>query len=385
MSRRPVILLVDDRAEDLAALRAVLQATDATLLEASSGKEALRLLLEHDVALILMDVEMPGMTGLETAEIIRGRERTRHVPIVFVTAHDQDGGRVRHAYRLNAVDVVAKPLVAEIVRAKVQVFVDLFVLRDREREASALLEERAAQAERSNADLSLFAHVAAHDMQEPLSTVARYLKLLDRRASGRLEPEAKEWLAQATEEIHRLRALIKDLLDYAKIPTGTERLVRTSLDVPLDRALQALKERIEAQHATVSRQPLPSVPCDAGQMVRLFQNLVSNALKFRSEAPPHVEIAAEREGASWRVSVADNGVGIPNEARERIFALFERLHPRTSHPGTGLGLSICRRIVEGHGGRIWAEPREGGGSVFHFTIPAGAPAAGTGDDDKPRS
>jgi signal transduction histidine kinase len=374
MSAQPVIVLVDDRPEDLGALAAIVEGLDAKPLLASSGEEALRHILENEPALILLDMQMPGLDGLETARLVRSREKSRHVPILFLTAYDQDDARVRKAYGLNAVDVVPKPLVAEIVRAKVRVLLDLHQLREREREARLLLEHRAAQAERSNADLSVFAHVAAHDLQEPLSTVSRLLRLLERRAGDAMQPEARDWLAQAQAELGRMRALLTDLLDYSRIPAGTHRTTVVPLDEPLRDALRSLRDRVESTGAVVSQEPLPAVVCDPSQLSRLFQNLVSNALKFRSEAPPVVKITAERSGPDWIVSVADNGLGVPPEARDRIFALFERLHPRESHPGTGLGLSICRRIVESHGGRIWVEPGPSGGSVFRFTLPADSEA-----------
>ena len=370
MSGKPAIVLVDDRPEDLGALAAIVEGLDAMPLLAGSGEEALRHVLENDVALILLDMQMPGLDGLETARIVRSREKSRHVPILFLTAYDQDDVRVRKAYGLNAVDVVPKPLVAEIVRAKVRVLLDLHQLREREREARLLLEHRAAQAERSNADLSLFAHVAAHDLQEPLSTVARLLRLLERRAGDSLQPDTREWLGQAQAELVRMRALLTDLLDYSRIPAGSRPGTKVSLEEPLKDALRSLRDRIESTGAVVEQDVLPEVVCDRSQLSRLFQNLVSNALKFRSDTTPVVKISAERSGPDWIVSVADNGLGVPDDARDRIFALFERLHPRESHPGTGLGLSICRRIVESHGGRIWVEPGTTGGSVFRFTLPA---------------
>ena len=374
MSTQPVIVLVDDRPEDLGALAAIVEGLDAKPLLATSGEEALRHILENEPALILLDMQMPGLDGLETARVVRSREKSRHVPILFLTAYDQDDARVRKAYGLNAVDVVPKPLVAEIVRAKVRVLLDLHQLREREREARLLLEHRAAQAERSNADLSVFAHVAAHDLQEPLSTVSRLLRLLERRAGDDMQQEARDWLGQAQAELVRMRALLTDLLDYSRIPAGTQRTTIVPLDEPLRDALRSLRDRVESTGAVVSQDELPQVVCDPSQLSRLFQNLVSNALKFRSDAPPVVKITAERSGQEWIISVADNGLGVPAEARDRIFALFERLHPRESHPGTGLGLSICRRIVESHGGRIWVEPGPAGGSVFRFTLPADSEA-----------
>lgn len=379
MTAQPIIVLVDDRPEDLAALQTIVSGLDAKALLAGNGEEALRHVLSNDVALILLDMQMPRLDGLETARMVRSRERSKHVPILFLTAYDQDDDRVRRAYSLNAVDVVPKPLVAEIVRAKVRVLLEMHQLREREKEGRLLLEHRAAQAERSNADLSLFAHVAAHDLQEPLSTVARLLRLMERRFGETLQPEAKDWLTQAQAELARLRDLLTDLLDYSGIPAGVDRQVRVSLDEPLRLALRGLRERFEETGAIVEQEPLPEVKCDPGQIARLFQNLVSNALKFRSDQPPVLKISAERSGPDWIVSVQDNGLGVPEDARDRIFALFERLHPRSSHPGSGLGLSICRRIVESHGGRIWAEPGSAGGSIFRFTLPAegtnDAPAA----------
>jgi two-component system sensor histidine kinase/response regulator len=375
VSPQPIILLVDDRPEDLGALNVVVEGLGAKVLLARSGEEALKHVLENDLALILLDMQMPQLDGLETARLVRNRERSRHVPILFLTAYDQDDERVRRAYHLNAVDVVPKPLVADIVRAKVRVLLDLHQLREREREARVLLEHRAAQAERSNADLSLFAHVAAHDLQEPLSTVTRLLRLIERRHASMLPEDAQGQLAQAQTELRRLSALLTDLLDYSRIPAGKKAHRAIPLEEPLKEALRSLKERIDETGARIEHGPLPTLPCDRSQMARLFQNLIGNALKFHGEEPTRVEITAEHSPDGWTLAVADNGLGIPEDARERIFALFERLHPRSTHPGTGLGLSICRRIVESHGGRIHADSRPDGGSVFRFTLPAKSAAA----------
>jgi PAS domain S-box-containing protein len=222
---------------------------------------------------------------------------------------------------------------------------------------------------RSNAELERFAYVASHDLQEPLRMVASYTQLLARRYQGQLDERADRYIGFAVEGATRMQALINGLLAYSRVGSGGEPVpvpVRTALDG----ALANLQAAVSAAQARVTHDALPVVQADPVQLLQLFQNLLGNALKFRGPEPPRVHVTAWRQGAWWHFRVSDNGIGIPAEYAERVFVLFQRLHSRALHPGTGMGLAICRKIVERHGGRIWVEPAEGGGSSFLFTLPA---------------
>lgn len=204
--------------------------------------------------------------------------------------------------------------------------------------------------------------------------VASYVQLLERRYMGRLDADAHEFIAFAVDGARRMQALIDDLLTVSRVDTKGRPLRRLELGEALEAALRSLRICIDERQAEVRAGPLPAVLGDAAQLTQVFQNLVSNAVKFCRGGPPRIEVSAERDGALWRVRVRDNGIGVPDEYRERIFGMFQRLHGRREYAGTGIGLAICQKIVERHGGAIWVEAAAGGGSVFIFTLQAGAEA-----------
>ena len=210
---------------------------------------------------------------------------------------------------------------------------------------------------RSNTELEQFASIASHDLQEPLRMVNSYVQLLARRYKGKLDASADEFIHYAVDGTRRMQQLIEDLLAYSRVGRSDGRRVRTDCRVVLEMVLWNLSLALEDQKAEVVVGPMPEVMADETQLTQLFQNLIGNALKFHSEASPKIQLAARKseDGAAWVFAVQDNGIGIPPEARERVFEIFKRLHGRGKYPGSGLGLAICRRIVERHGGRIWVE------------------------------
>lgn len=200
--------------------------------------------------------------------------------------------------------------------------------------------------------------------------VASYTRLLARRYQGRLDADADEFIGYAVDGVNRMQELINDLLAYSRAGSRRREPEDVAMDDVLGPVLQSLGPAIEEAGATVVSEPLPVVRGDPGQFAQLFQNLIANAIKFRGEKAPRVEISARRDGDEWVFSVADNGIGISSEFTERIFVIFQRLHSRAEYPGTGIGLSICRKIVERHGGRIWVGSESGEGTTFRFTLPA---------------
>jgi PAS domain S-box-containing protein len=240
------------------------------------------------------------------------------------------------------------------------------------REAQQRLEERALELERSNAELAEFAYVASHDLSEPLRTITGYLQLLQRRFGASLSGGADEYVSAAIDSAGRLRHLIDDLLTYSRAGRSERPAEPVDLaDVVADIAAHVAAGREPAP--VIDAGELPVVPGEARQLSQLLQNLISNAVKFVAPGTvPHVRVSAERDGDAWRVAVEDNGIGIAPEQAERIFGMFQRLHARDDYPGTGIGLAIARKVVERHGGRIWAEPRAEGGTRMVFTLPAQA-------------
>lgn len=221
---------------------------------------------------------------------------------------------------------------------------------------------------RSNRDLEQFAYVASHDLQEPLRIVVGYLQLLERRYKGRLDHEADEFIHFAVDGAARMQTLIHDLLAYSRVGTQSRRFTPVPCESVLARALANLRQSIADTGATVTHDPLPTVLGDVAQLAQVFQNLIGNAIKFRGNQPPRVHVSARPKDDEWLFAVQDNSIGFEPEYADRIFAIFQRLHTREKYPGTGIGLSICKRIVERHGGRIWAESQPGKGSTFYFTL-----------------
>lgn len=232
------------------------------------------------------------------------------------------------------------------------------------------LNERNQELARSNADLRQFAYVVSHDLQEPLRSVTGYAQLLARRYRGQLDSRADELIEGAVEGARRMQVFIRDLLAYSRIGFDRVQLVPTAMETIRDHALSNLTAAIEEAGAAIESDALPVVVGDPNQLVQLLQNLIGNSIKFRRDEPPRVRLSAERDGPRWRFAVADNGIGIPDVARDRVFQIFQRLHPMDAYPGTGIGLAIASRIVERHRGRIWIESEVGKGATFWFSLPA---------------
>ena len=229
---------------------------------------------------------------------------------------------------------------------------------------------QAKELARSNAELEQFASVASHDLQEPLRVVISYLQLLSQNYHGRLDTDADEFIAYAVDGAQRMQQLIVDLLAYSRAGTRGTELVPADCEQVLAQVLVDLHMAMAESGAVVTHDPLPTVPADATQLGQVWQNLISNALKFCSMQPPRVHVAAEQQEKEWTFLVRDNGIGLDPTYAGRIFGLFQRLHTRTEYPGTGMGLAICKKIVERHGGRIWVESEPGHGATFFFTLPA---------------
>lgn len=394
------ILLVDDRPANLLALETILEDLGQELVKATSGKEALRHLLNDDFAVILLDVKMPEMDGFETATLIRERERSRHTPILFVTAHNDDEHLFR-GYYAGAVDFLYKPINPEVLRSKVSVFVDLSrknelltqhtaILESRNAELEKLIRERqkaeeeirrlnaeleqrvrdrTAELSRANDELRQFAYASSHDLREPLRTVASYTQLLTRRYEDKLDDEAREFMHYIVDSVKRMDLLVSDLLAYSHQLSATQQtFAPVDTEAVLEGVLLSLDSSIRESGIGITHDPLPEVMSEFVQMGQVFQNLIGNAIKYSGAKSPKIHISAEDAEDEWIFSFRDNGIGIDPRYHEQIFGIFKRLHGR-EYPGTGIGLALCKRIVERNGGRIWVESEVDHGATFKFTIP----------------
>jgi signal transduction histidine kinase len=381
-SEPPVsILLVDDQPANLLALEALLANLGQNLIKAHSGEEALHHLDECEFAVVLLDLWMKGLSGFETAKRIRSREHSRYTPIIFLTAFESSEFPVREAYALGAVDYLVKPIVPEILRAKVAVFVELFQKSEQlKRQADQLrlretdLKQTATELARSNRDLDQFASAASHDLKEPLRKIRIHLGLLNEGYRGQLDGKARDYLDRALESAGRMQTLVNDLLTYARVGTPGKTLEPVDCQAAFEQAVANLDALIREKSAIVSAKgTLPTVRGSLTELVQLFQNLVENGIKFQQAGQALVDVVAERAGGDWIISVRDNGIGIDVSYADRIFVIFQRLHSHKEYPGTGIGLAICKKVVERHGGRIWVESEPGKGATFRFTLPAADP------------
>ncbi len=237
---------------------------------------------------------------------------------------------------------------------------------DLERRVSA----RTLELERSNRDLQYYAYVASHDLQEPLRTMTAYVQLLQLRYAGKLDAEADEFIQFVVDGAARMQQLILDLLEYSRASSPSLEIALVNLEETLERTLQNLKSAIGESGAEITHDPLPSLAADDVKIGQVFQNLIANGIKFHGEARPLIHVSAKKREEDWLFSVKDNGIGFDMAYAEKIFVLFQRLHGGSTYKGTGIGLAVCKRIIEGHGGRIWAESEPGKGATFFFTLPA---------------
>jgi light-regulated signal transduction histidine kinase (bacteriophytochrome) len=244
-------------------------------------------------------------------------------------------------------------------------------LAERVAERTAEVEARSRELERSNDALGQFGYVVAHDLRQPLRTMKSYIQKLAERHTGQLDEQSDDYITRAVNAADRMRVLIDDLLAFSRVGTQGREPEPVACAEALAAAVANLQAAVEENRAVVTPGELPTVVADPTQLTQLFQNLIGNALKFRAEADPVVRVSARRDGPDWRIDVADNGIGIEREYLRRIFGLGERLHGSSKYPGNGIGLATCEKIVQRHGGRIWANSAGSGrGTTISFTMPA---------------
>lgn len=377
------LLLVDDVPDNLVALEAALEPLGRRIVLAHSGEEALRNLLKEEFAAVVLDVQMPGLDGFETAEAIRGRDRTSGIPIIFLTAIGLEHEHHMKGYSAGAVDYLVKPVDPELLRAKVEVFVRLRTVELELRRQSEELEWRAEELARSNADLDQFASVVSHDLLDPVNVIAGYLELLRDRLGDGLDGEPGEWVERITACAQRVHSLVQDLLEYSRAPASADHPGSGRSQVNLADAVADATDNLASLVEPAAGAPtrvevagtLPSVSANRSELGRVFQNLIANAV-LHGGRPVHVTVSASQGSDEVTVRVSDDGVGLPPEQMQRVFGMFERAGEQGPQPRTGLGLAICRRIVNRAGGRIWMEPNEAAGVSVLFTLPAVSVAPG---------
>lgn len=369
------LLLVDDLPENLVALEALVRGDGREVFCARSGEEALSLMLDHEFALAILDVQMPGMSGFEVAEAMRSTERTRRIPIILVSAAGRELNYAFRGYETGAVDFLHKPLDPHTVRSKVSVFVELC----RQRVA---LEEAHAELERAVRMRDDFMSMVSHELRTPLNTL--YLQAQLRRKAleaGRFDAEALRKIVERDErQIRSMIRLIDDMLDVSRLRTGRLAVVPAPCDLAAlaARVVDAFGEQASASGSSVTLESPPHLPvqCDEFRIEQVLGNLLTNAFRYGGGKPVQVRLA--QEGDFALLSVTDRGMGIAPENHERIFEQFERAEGAQQAPGLGLGLFIARQIVTAHGGRIELRSAPGEGSTFTIFLPLVARAESSG-------
>ena len=298
-----------------------------------------------------------------TGPLERLAEQTRQVARGEITRRVEPVDPAEIAALAGDVEAMRSRIVDELV--------EVAQAREQVEQANALLEEQAVDLRRSNAELEQFAYVASHDLQEPLRKVASFCQLLQKRYGGQLDERADQYIAFAVDGAKRMQELIQDLLAFSRVGRVGQEIGEVDLDDCLERALRSLSTALEESDARVEADPLPTVTGDATLLPQVFQNLLGNAVKFRGEDSPRVRITCRQDGDMWEIACRDNGIGIPEQYAEKVFVVFQRLHPRDEYDGTGIGLAMCRKIVEFHGGHLrLVQPQDDGpGAEFRFTLP----------------
>lgn len=359
---------------------------------ASNGVEALKVLENNpDIDIIFSDIHMDKMDGLTLLSHIRELYPLKKV--VIVTAYG-DMSNIRTAMNEGAFDFIVKPINFSDLNNTIEKTIDEVgrnikwmmtmaenaVLKTYNEKLQNEIKERERiqkelnlvmkELKRSNQDLVYFAYSVSHDLQEPLRMITSYLQLLKKRYSKKLDSNADEFIEFAVDGARRLQKMIHDLLDFSRIQTKGQPFQDVDLNQVFEEVLSNLSMTIEETNTTIDKQVLPSIKGDPSQLVSLFQNILSNAIKYRrSDVTPHIEIKVNEDELEWIISISDNGIGIEEDYLSEIFKIFRRLHTRQDYPGTGIGLAICERIVLRHNGVIWVESQYGEGSIFHIRLP----------------
>lgn len=369
------VLVVDDKPENLRLLSAILTEQGYEVRQALSGRIALTAAQTRPPDLVLLDIKMPDMNGYQVCEQLKTHERTRHIPVIFLSALDRPPDKIK-GFSAGGADYITKPFQESEVLVRVQHQLEIACWRQRLQQQNLQLQQEihdriAIEQEliRSNEDLEQFARAVSHDLQQPLQSLLGFSKILSMKYPHLPDAEVSRYICRIVQAGERMQQLIEDLLAYSQVD------ISRSLEVVdcnriLAEAIENLQAAISEKQAQLIISPLPQVQGKPAQLMQLFQNLLGNALKFTYPAvPPLVQMSAEPLDDRWLFQIRDNGIGIESQNYDRLFQLFVRLNPHDRYPGTGIGLATCKKIVESHGGRIWLESQPGNGTTFFFTLP----------------
>ncbi|MGZ4035585.1 MAG: sensor histidine kinase [Bacteroidia bacterium] len=377
------ILLVDDKPANIFALEKLLEKDARFFLTANSGKEALKIALENDIDLIILDVQMPVMDGFEVAQILKSNNRTKNIPIIFATAEKKEQESIIKGFEEGAVDYLFKPLDPGITKAKVAVLLQNQVQKkelieknhslekadEKIRELNADLQKNLAQLETINKELESFSYSVSHDLRSPLRALNGYSRILEEDYSQILDDEAKRLLENIRKNATKMEILINNLLEFSKL--GRKELSKSEVDMEgmLQNIIRDMNQS-EDHKAEIKLNALPVAHGDFPLLVQVWINLLFNALKYSSKKEnPVIEIGAEKKENEIVYYIKDNGAGFDMHYANKLFGVFQRLHSNEDFEGTGIGLAIIHKIISRHGGKVWANSIPGEGATFYFSLP----------------
>ncbi len=363
------ILIVDDTPDNLRLLSKLLSQRGYEIRKAINGQMALASAQADPPDLILLDIRMPEMDGYEVCQHLKAHDSTEAIPVIFLSALDDVLDKVK-AFGVGGVDYITKPFQTEEVLARIEMQLRLCKLQKQLAEHNQKLQQLNHALMISNQELEQFAYAVSHDLQQPLQSITGFIGLIQMKYQGQLDTGVLQYIDRIFEAGKRMQRLIQDLLAYAQV--GQVDLILTAVDskLVLYQALANLEILIAEKKADITFNELPLVYGNETQLVRLFQNLIGNALKFtRPDTLPQIQISVSEQVDCWLFGVRDNGIGIPADSLKDIFQAFKRLKAAQNYAGTGIGLATCKKIVKGHGGKIFAESELGLGTVFYFTLP----------------
>ncbi|GJL65858.1 MAG: hypothetical protein NPIRA05_08290 [Nitrospirales bacterium] len=359
------VLIIDDSKEDREILRRYLHKSvqqNFRIIDTDSSSDGWELCQNELPDCILLDYQIPDADGLEFMALLNQREIASNIPVLMLTGQG-DESVASEALKNGAADylVKAKLTAVGIVRAVTRAIEKAELIRK--------TEQQHLEIERSQHELEQFTHRASHDLQAPVRRIITFLELLQKDSNEQLSDRSQDYITRSLKSAYHMRRLIKALLDYSLLGGAAKPFGSANLNDIVQEALTQLEQPIQETHAKITVEPLPTMMGNELFLQQLFQNLIGNALKFRSETLPHIHISARDLSSTWQITVSDNGVGIPQEASQKIFDVFQRLDNGLKTDGLGIGLALCKKVVEMHGGCIWVESGEQGGSQFIFTFP----------------
>jgi len=371
ISKKPKILIVDDKPENLVALKIVLKDLDVELIEATNGNDALKKTLRHDFVLALLDIQMPEMDGYELASILREEKKTAHLPFIFISAVYTDNLNVFKGYEKGAFSFITKPFQPEILINKVKFFIDKHQQEISLYELNKSLVSKNEELELMNQELESFSYSVSHDLRAPLRGINGFATILKEDYETKLDDGAKRVINTIIDNSLKMSSLIDSLLSLSRLGRKEMSKRRININSMVTDIVNEFRNVKDSKNFKVTIKDLRETEGDQELLKQVFVNLISNAIKYSSKKEnPEIEIGSTPEEKAITYYVKDNGSGFNMNYKNKLFGVFQRLHGNSEFEGIGIGLAIVQRIVVRHGGHVWAEGEVNKGAVFYFSLPA---------------